>query len=147
VFPPSLHKETGERIAWVTFTEPAEVQLAELQRAVQELAACALLARHWPVKGTRQDAFLALAGGLLRAGWQQDWVERFVEALAVATEDEEARKRVQAVAQTAAKQVLDGKTTGWPKLKELLGSVGKDLVSRVRSWLGRVRAPAKRTVW
>src|SRR5262249_48786481 len=89
VYPPSTHKDTGERIAWAKFTDPADVTLTELRRAVRQLAAVALLARHWPAKGTRQDAFLALVGGLLRAGWPQNRAERFVEALAVATRDDE----------------------------------------------------------
>jgi hypothetical protein len=136
VYPPSLHLETGERIAWDRFTDPADVNLAELQQAVRAVAAVALLARHWPAKGTRQDAFLALAGGLLRAGWAQDRTERFIEALATATRDEELHKRVQAVALTGFKLSDNRQTTGWPKLGELLGPAGKDVVRRVRQWLG-----------
>jgi DNA polymerase I-like protein with 3'-5' exonuclease and polymerase domains len=141
VYPPSLHRETGERITWEHFGEPADVALADLQRAVREVAAVSLLARHWPAKGTRQDAFLALTGGLLRAGWAQDRTERFVEALAAATQDEEPRKRVQAVALTAAKLEQDRKTTGWPKLVGLIGAAGQEVVRRVREWLGMVAAP------
>jgi hypothetical protein len=136
VYPPSTHKDTGERITWERFSDLAEVTLDELQRAVREVAAVALLARHWPSRGTRQDAFLALVGGLLRAGWTQDRTERFVEALAAATHDDESRKRVQTVALTVEKQDQDRKTTGWPKLEALLGPTGKDVVSRVRDWLG-----------
>jgi hypothetical protein len=101
IYPPSTHKDTGERITWERFEDPADVALAELQRAVREVGAVALLARHWPAKGTRQDAVLALAGALLRAGWPPDRVERFVLAVAAATQDEESAKRVQAVAATA----------------------------------------------
>jgi DNA polymerase I-like protein with 3'-5' exonuclease and polymerase domains len=142
VFPPSTHQSTGERITWELFTEPGDVALVELQRAVREAAACSLLSRHWPTKGTRQEAFLALAGGLLRAGWQQERVERFVEALAQATRDDEQRKRVQVVALTAAKLGQDHKTTGWPKLEELIGQNGKEVIRRARHWLGMVQTPA-----
>jgi DNA polymerase I-like protein with 3'-5' exonuclease and polymerase domains len=142
VYPPSTHKDTGEQITWEHFTDPAEVTLVELQRAVRDVAAVSLLARHWPTKGTRQDTFLALAGGLLRAGWAQDRTERFVEALAVATQDEEPRKRVQVVALTAGKQEQDRKTSGWPKLEELIGPTGKDVVRRVRRWLAIAKPKA-----
>jgi hypothetical protein len=142
VYPPSTHQETGERIAWQRFTELADVALHELVVAVHAVAAVALLGRHWPAKGSRQDAFLALAGGLLRAGWEPERVECLVKALAATTHDEEARKRVQIVLQTAAKQEQDRKTTGWPKLATLLGTVGGDVVRRVRDWLGIPPVPA-----
>jgi DNA polymerase I-like protein with 3'-5' exonuclease and polymerase domains len=139
IYPPSTHKETGERITWELFTDPGDVTLAELQRAVRELASCSLLARHWPTKGTRQDAFLALVGGLLRAGWQQERTEHFVEALAQATRDDERRKRIQVVALTAGKLEQDRMTTGWPKLEEVIGQDGKAVVRRARQWLGMLR--------
>jgi DNA polymerase I-like protein with 3'-5' exonuclease and polymerase domains len=139
VYPPSTHKDTGERITWETFADPADVRLLELQQAVRDVAVVSLLARHWPAKGTRQDAYLALAGGLLRAGWAQERVERFVGALAVATRDEEPTKRVQVVALTADKLGQGSKTTGWPKLEALLGEDGSAVVQRARTWLGLAR--------
>ena len=120
VYPPSLHEDTGGLIAWDQFGQPGEVSLAELQRSVAEVTACCLLARHWPGKGTRQDTYMALTGGLLRAGWAQDRVERFVGALAAATHDDEQQKRVRIVAQTCAKQQDDKKTTGWPNQNRLV---------------------------
>jgi hypothetical protein len=120
VFPPSTHKDTGEAIAWESFTDPGVMKLEDLRRCVRGVAAAALLARHWPAKGTRQDAFLALAGALLRAGLDPARVERFLEAVAGATRDEEAAKRVQTVAQTARKIEAGEKVTGWPSLQELL---------------------------
>jgi hypothetical protein len=112
------------------------VEMGELLNAVRAVAAVALLARHWPAKGARQDAFLALAGALLRAGWAQGRTERFVEALATATHDEERAKRIQAVPATACKRQRDGATTGWTRLEELIGPTGKEVVRRVRQWLG-----------
>src|SRR5262245_27385575 len=140
VVPPSVH-ESGEPVCWHAFAEPARVDFAALQGAARATAACALLAAHWPGRGSRQDCSLALAGGLLRAGWAQERVERFVQALAAATGDEEARKRVQAVEPTARKLEGQEKVTGWPKLEELLGAQGRDVVRRAREWLG-LPAPA-----
>ena len=62
VYPPSTHDITGEPIQWELFTDPAEVPLADLQRAVREVAAVTLLARHWPAKGGRDTAHMALSG-------------------------------------------------------------------------------------
>jgi hypothetical protein len=135
VVPPSIHP-SGEAIVWNTFTQPTEAEVGELLAAVRAVAAVALLARHWPGEGARQDAFLALAGALLRAGWAQGRTERFVEALAVATNDDERAKRIQAVAATFRKQGQNIHTTGWPKLRELIGPTGKEVVCRVRQWLG-----------
>src|SRR5262249_59972833 len=108
-----------------------------LHGAARATAACASLAAHWPGRGSRQDCFLALAGGLLRPGWAVERAERFAEALATATGDEEARKRVDAVGQTARKLEGGENVTGWPKLEELLGAQGRDVVRRAREWLGR----------
>jgi DNA polymerase I-like protein with 3'-5' exonuclease and polymerase domains len=142
VYPPSAHKETGELIAWDRFTEPAEVALGDLRQAVGELAAATLLARHWPCKGSRDAAAMALSGGLVRAGWPEEKVSRFVEAVAVAAGDEQARMRAGKAGPTAQK-VEDGKkVTGWPKLAEVLGDCGEAVVRRVREWLGLVRPPA-----
>ncbi len=134
VVPPSVH-ETGQAVCWHTCTEPARVDLATLQAAARATAACALLGRHWPEPGSRQDGFLALAGGLLRGGWTPPRVEQFVHALAAVTRDEEARKRVQTVVQTAHKLGQQQAVTGWPRLAELIGG-GEEVVRRVRRWLG-----------
>jgi hypothetical protein len=135
IFPPSLHEETGELVAWESFTEPAQVKLADLRQAVGQVGAAALLARHWPVKGSRDAAALALSGGLSRGGWNTDRVSDFVRAVAVAAGDEEARARAGKAGPTARKQKDDKATTGWPKLAELLGEQGDAVVKRVREWL------------
>src|SRR5262249_50970675 len=83
VFPGSTHEE-GEPIEWDRSGPPAELLAEDLENAVARVGAAALLARHWPVKGSRQDAALALSGGLTRAGWAVEDVERFVEAVATA---------------------------------------------------------------
>jgi hypothetical protein len=139
VVPPSVH-ESGEEVVWHDFTQPVHIELDELQAAVRSVAAGALLARQWPGKNARQAAFLHLAGGLLRGGWSQQPAERFIEALAIVTQDEELHKRVQTVAQTASKLEQDKKVTGWPKLAELLGPSGNAVVQRARQWLGLVEA-------
>jgi hypothetical protein len=136
VFPPSTHKETGELITWNTFTEPAEVGLETLRMAVRAVAAAALLARHWPETGSRDKAAMSLSGGLAREGWEKERVSRFCEAVAVAAGDEEARMRAGKAEPTARKLEAGKKTTGWPKLAELLKGDGEAVVCRAREWLG-----------
>jgi hypothetical protein len=136
VYPPSTHKETGERITWDKFTDPADVALSDLQRVVRALAAAALLAQHWPAKGSRDAAAMALSGGLTRAGWDEEQVSQFCRAVAVAAGDEEAKMRAGKAKPAARKQEDGKKTTGWPSLEKLMGTDGPEVVRRVRDWLG-----------
>jgi hypothetical protein len=142
MFPPSIHP-TGERLGWHVFADAGFAILEDLQRAVAEVAAAALLARHWPAKGSRDAAALALSGALARAEWLEEKVSRFVEAVAVAAGDEEARSRAGKAKPTAARMEDGKETTGWPTLAKLLGE-GNAVVERVREWLGLGdKAPAE----
>lgn len=149
VLPPSTH-ESGEAITWDEEGEPARVDGALLTAAVAKVAAAALLARHWR-KGVRNDLALALAGGLLAAGWAIEDVERFILAVADAAHDEEASARASldptittTAAKTTAERIEKGENvTGWPRLAELLTSA--KVVSAVRKWLGIVAAKDKKT--
>src|SRR5262249_60202328 len=51
VAPPGLHVQSGEEVCWQEHTAPARVRAADLRKAAARLAACALLARHWPAAG------------------------------------------------------------------------------------------------
>ncbi len=130
--PPSLHP-CGERVEWARFGEPGRVAGDALTAACRELAAAALLARHWPAAGSRQDAALALAGGLLRTGWPEDRTAWFIGKVAAAAGDDEADKRATAAGYTAKRVAAGERTTGWRSLGE---AVGADVVRRVREWLG-----------
>jgi DNA polymerase I-like protein with 3'-5' exonuclease and polymerase domains len=142
VLPPSVYPADPEKghpepepCVWHRHGEPVRVDLGELRSAVAAVAAAALLGRCWP-GGARHDAALALAGGLLRAGWAVERVEQFVRAVCAAAGDREVNDRLTAVRDTAA-QLAEGKTaTGWPTLEHLLRSAGPDVVGAVRDWLG-----------
>jgi DNA polymerase I-like protein with 3'-5' exonuclease and polymerase domains len=142
IWPPSVHP-TGVPLVWESLDDrgPAQVRLADLERAVGRLAGAALLCRYWPATGNRDDAAMALAGGLTRAGWTPEEVDHFVGAVAEAAGDEEARARASKADRTAAKQEGGQPTTGWRRLAGLLGERGKEIVESVRSWLGMARAP------
>ncbi len=128
VFPPSCHP-SGEIVEWVCDNAPVEIEGARLTRLVGLVAAAALIARRWPTHG-RHDAALALAGALRRAGWSLDQTVLFMRAVTEAAHDEEVADRVRAVKDTFAE---GGATTGWPRLAEILG---RDVVGRLRDWLG-----------
>jgi hypothetical protein len=132
VLPPSTHP-SAERIEWEKYDLPARLEGNELLKSVSRLAAAAIIARHYPSQGSRQDAALALAGGLLRAGWANDAVEHFIKAICDEAQDEETSKRVQTVCATARSLAAGEYATGWPTLSKLIGNA---VTKRVREWLG-----------
>ncbi len=132
VFPGSVHP-SGESITFDRDGEPAKIARAELKKRVAKLAAAALLARHWPDKGSRNDAALALVGALIAAGWSPEHTSEFIRAVADAGGDEEANQRAQTVDHTAQKHDAGQPITGWPRLAEILG---QEVVQKVQAWLG-----------
>jgi hypothetical protein len=139
LIPPAVHP-SGEVFCWDAEGDPAPVEVGSLQTAVAKLAACALVARHWPATGSRHDAANALAGFLLRGGWGEDEATTFIEAVIVAAHDEEWRDRLSGVRSTLKALVADRPATGRPTLAELL-SDGEKVVARVSEWLTLRRAP------
>jgi hypothetical protein len=85
-------------------------------------AAVATVAALWPAQGQRHSAYLALCGGLLRAGWTTERVEALIASLAEATHDEEIDARLSIVASTAARLARGEPCYGWPRLAELIGA-------------------------
>ena len=73
VVPPSIH-ESGEAVRFEQGFDgtPANIDADVLVSAVRRVAVAALLSRHWPTKGARHHAFLALAGILARSEWSLD---------------------------------------------------------------------------
>ncbi|MCH7791335.1 MAG: bifunctional DNA primase/polymerase [Planctomycetes bacterium] len=146
VFPPSVHKETGEPIAWDSFEgEPPRIAETDLVRDVLRVAASALMARHWPGLGARQDAALALSGLLIRHGWDVDGATLFIRATAEAAGDDEADDRVKIPEYTKSRLVNgDTKVMGFPALVQFFG---RAVVDQAAKWLeldsGRPRAMSR----
>lgn len=119
--------------------EPATVAPAVLRRQVARVAACALIARHWPGVGSRDDAAMALAGMLLRAGWTADETDQFTQLVARLASDDEWPDRDKAE-QTARKLSEGEKVSGAPTLARLLRDGGR-VLPQVREWLELKDAP------
>jgi hypothetical protein len=135
VVPPSVHP-SGEAYTWYETGEPAEVGYPELLAAVKTVSAAAILARHWPVVGSRQNCARDLAGGLARAGWTQERVTQFLSAVCRAAADPDISMRVTDVPGTFAKLAEKKPVYGWPQLAKELGDDGPAVVSKARQWLG-----------
>lgn len=131
VFPGSVHP-SGEVIRFeVEPGAPAEVKPPDLRRAVARLAAAALLGRYWPGAG-RHEAQLALAGGLLEAGWDDKDADHFLCAVCFLAGDEDADKRHRTVVSTRERLDAGERVKSWPQLS---AAVGDDVVSAARKWL------------
>lgn len=131
VFPPSVHV-SGEQISFASEGDPARVQRGELLVAVKQLAAASLLASHWN-PGSRHNMSMALAGGLLKAGWGEGKVEHFIQGVCIAANDNEPEDRLRAVSDTVHRLFSERETTGWPRLSEM---IGERVVEQVMKWLG-----------
>jgi hypothetical protein len=133
VFPPSVHKETGEAIAWVRDGDPAVVDGLALKGAASLLASCCLLACYWPATGSGcHDAALAVGGFLARTGLEAEDVRSAVDAIA-AYANPERREELARTAAEAAQSHKDGQNAyGFPGLAK---AFGEDLAKQVAEWL------------
>lgn len=141
--PPSIHP-SGEPYRWEGepwggTDGPAEVDGQVLSVQVALLGMCAALLDGWPARGSRHEAYLALAGGLLRLGDQgvHEWWERnlgiVITALAESTHDEDGPEaRVSEVLNTTVKRIREGgEAIGFPRLAELIGVDHAESVRRM----------------
>lgn len=132
IFPGSVHP-SGEQIDWDRWGIVAEIGPGELSTAAARLAAASLLALHWPQKGSRHDAALALSGMLSHAGWSEDDVADLVTQVARVAGDEEWAQRANDARSTAQRTQAGGKVTGAPSLAKLIPDA---VVAKAREWLG-----------
>jgi hypothetical protein len=134
VIPPSVHP-SGEVLEWSggELGEPKQIAAEALQLRVRVMAAASLLARYWPASGIRHDATLALAGGLLRSGWNEQNATYFVTTVSeVGDPGGDVKDRAAAVRSTAERLERGQETRGWRTLSENVGSI---VVDKVREWL------------
>jgi hypothetical protein len=148
--PPSVHPITKEEVRWESLpSEISQFTTTELLR-LAGIEAMLMVVRHfWPVRGTRNEAAMALARVLLEVLEETvpaedrriDLVDRLVTLVAMAGGDGEAsRNGKQRAAATLEKMKKGEETTGLPQLVELLG-LPDDAITCLRKWVG-VRAEA-----
>jgi Protein of unknown function (DUF3987)/Bifunctional DNA primase/polymerase, N-terminal len=131
IVPPSTHP-SGELVTWDRDGPPKEIEAVDLREAVTRLAAASLLVRHWPNRGSRHDASLALCGGLIgELRWSEEATADFVEAVCRAAGDEEASDR-RRDAETTATRAENEYLLGWPTFA---GLVGDRVLSRLLKFL------------
>ena len=133
VVPPSIH-ETGELVRFEKGFEgtPANIDADVLISAVHRVAAAALLARHWPTKGSRHNAFLALAGVFARAGWSLEDAKAFHRTIyrCLWPTNPELGATDTEVQSTFEKHSAGGEITGVPTLIGLLDNKVVDTAFR-----------------
>lgn len=144
VIPPSVHP-SGERYRWEGepwggVDGPTIVNGQKLAVQVASLGMASVLLDGWPKRGSRHEAYLALAGALLRYGdglhpyWSRPGnIPVLITALAEATHDEDgAETRVKEVMDTTIKRLRAGdRATGWPRLAEFIGTDHAEKVRRM----------------
>lgn len=110
------------------------------------LGFCTLLVNYWPSQGGRHQAYLALAGGLLRVGegvhpyWQRN-IGVVISAIADATNDEDgADTRYHEAVETTLTRLREGKpAAGFGKLAEI---IGEPAVKQARVILAEIESAA-----
>lgn len=138
IIPPSIHP-SGEKLEWLYSKNPLIQDSEIVVTSAKRTASCALVARHWPTKGSRQEFCLALSGTLLRAGWSSDMTTNFILTAANIANDEEAEKRSSVVSDSVKRLHSNQPVHGIDKLQEFLG---KDVISRCCQWLCITSNPA-----
>lgn len=143
--PPSIHPATAETYEWEGEPwggdeGPALVDGTELLAQVNLLGLCAVLLDAWPGPGQRHDAYVALAGGLLRYGDSQTvhpfWERNaglVIRTLALATHDEDgAEQREREAIYTTKRRLREGgEATGFTRLAEYIGEESVKVLERI----------------
>jgi hypothetical protein len=138
---PSINPD-GLHYRWDERGQPARVATDTLRRTVRDVAATALLARHWPGEGGRHGFALALSGYLLHGGMSEAAAARLMDAAARAAGDDEAADRIAAVHSTAERLRMGELVQGGPTLADSLDS---RILDALRAWLDlRGSTPASR---
>lgn len=150
-------RRNWSREPWGGPAGPAVVNGRKLAVQVALVALCTVLVERWPGSGSRHDAYLALAGGLLRAGdglvhpfWERN-AAVVIRALATATNDDDGPdSREHETMDSTLKGLRDGKPVwGFPKLAEIIGDeyvkMTRTLVAEVESLAGFVSRQASAT--
>lgn len=143
VIPPSTHP-SGESYRWEGrkwggAKGPAEVDGKKLSVQVALLGLGAVLVENWPEEGGRHEAYLALAGGLLRYGrdgvhsWWEKNLPVLIRALAQVTNDNDGpdARETETMRTTLERLRSGGSATGFPRLAEFIGNESAEQARRL----------------
>lgn len=119
-------------LTWASFDSPGVVTAPRIEATIASIAAATVIADAWPQAGSRHQLALALAGTLLRGGFDLKTAQDFVEMVCHAAGDEEVEDRIRAVADTAEKIARNEPSTGTPTLVSMLD---ERLVTQIAKWL------------
>ena len=119
VAPPSVHP-SGESVEWCEEGEPTAISDQSLRKTVGQLAAAALLVRHYPEKGSRNELSICAANLLARASYDEVEISNFLVTVADAAGDEEAKERGKAARYAIERLASGAPTYGMPHLAEIL---------------------------
>jgi hypothetical protein len=135
VFPGSYHVDTGELIEWDEDGDPAPGDWDVLREQLARVCAAVLLVPRW-TKGNRHKLTLALAGALLRRGWDTAEIVEYVTAIAQAAPplaDNDFSKIARDVKDTAARRQTKH-ITGVPTLASIVQD--ERAMAKIAEWLG-----------
>jgi hypothetical protein len=86
----------------------------------QQVAALTL-AGNWPEGGNRQNAAVALAGGLAKAGWMEAAIVAFLQIVTKEAGDDVSENHGEIVRLAAEGSKAEGQRSGWSTLSNLIG--------------------------
>lgn len=132
VFPPSIHKETGEKIEWFEDGEPLRIEADKLRRSVAMLACACVLLKVWKY-GIRHNLTLSVCGAMLRNGYSINETKTLIGGICYVTNDEETNDRLKCVDTTAENLKNNQNVVGLPTLANL---TEKKLADKISDWLG-----------
>jgi len=113
--------------------KPSPIAYERLKMETSLIAICVLCTRFWPNKGSRNNAALALAGMMYKAGLTLENAILIIKLVADRVGDEEVESRVKAVSETYKNGEAGKKIAGISILRDLFGNAA---VSRLSEWLG-----------
>ena len=135
VVPPSIHKDTGEKIEWVAPGPATAVDAGGLSRAFDELAAAALVSSVWQLS-LRHKLALAVPAFLLKAGCSADLVKKLLAPIIELFDDAaEVQDRIRAIDDTIAKYEHGENIEGAKALREMFPDTADAVMSKLTDWL------------
>lgn len=135
VLPPSIHPDNERYIVddWNDdeFTSLPRIKLVQL---LDDVAACALFARHYPEDGSRHDYVHTMAGAMLYSKVKPEDVRRLCKAVIYACrhKEDDIKQRLRTVENTIEHHRQGERINGWPTLKDWIKS--KD-IQLMRRWI------------